>query len=232
MDQINVINMIPSRTVKKHFIENNIKLTPLEELIVVRHCFKDINVKEEIYSRYSFHKDREVKEMALELICELNMFKSYINDTTGNLRFQEDGSNIIHGNFETLKKSFKEYGEKKYTKVHIEDSKKKLLSTLWLNQKGKIIFYKLWGEEEVANIFNIQFKSLPFTYKQGLKPVKQLFDNQGELYVNLSDMNETVPGVLAIVNMNDYITDIDHADDEPTIYYMSPLYLEDYGLEG
>lgn len=231
MDKVNIINLIPSMTVKNYFIENKIKLTPIEELIVARNCFKDIRVKEEIYNRYSFHKDREVKELALELICELNTFKYYLNDVSGKFWFQEDGSNVASKDFQTLKNSVKAYAEQEYTKVHIEDEKKNLVSTFWISKKGKIIFYKLWNENEIANIFDIKFNSLPFTYKQLLKPVKQLFENQKDLFVNLSDMKGTVPGVLAVVKMNDYIRDIDHAEEDEVIYYMSPLYLEDYELE-
>ena len=231
MDRIKLINMIPSMTVKSYFIENDIKLTPLEELTIVRHCFKDIKIKEEAYNRYSFHKDEKVKGKALELICELNIFKSYIRNEDGKFWLQMDGSNIAFRDFQTLLKSFKTYGETDYTKVHIEDDSKNLLSTFWMNKSGKIIFYKLWDEEEVLSIFNIEFNSLPFTYKQLLKPVEQLFENQKDLFVNLSDMNDTIPGVIAVVKMNDYIRDIDHAEEDEVLHYISPLYFEDYELE-
>lgn len=225
MDNDKIINMIPSKTLRNHMLENKVELTPIEKLTIVRHSFKDISIREEIYIQYSFSADEATRDLALKLLGELSVFKSII---TGDYILKIEDSEKEYCCFDSVRSAVKRMDKCSYCKVYAEDSDGDLACTFWITKKGKIIYFELTDIAPVISKFELKFETLPFLKYHLLKTVKQLYENRENSYVCLEDLD--VEGseyeVVPVTPLEEYLADLGEEYRECNVYYMSPLILE------
>lgn len=226
MNNNKVINMIPSRTLKEHLIMEKIEFTPVEEVTLIRHSFKDISKKEKLFKEYSCSSDSEVSELALKLLEEINRFNSIIHNNTGGYRLIIRDLKIACNDIKLVKNCLKNMEEERPYKIYAEKSDGNLACQFWMTKKGKIIHYELADMQPVVSIFSLDFKSLPFDKKQLVKMVDTIYENKNKLYVCLKSNEDGGCSTIPVAEFNDYMENHVENEEKLKISYVSPFIIE------
>ena len=83
----NIINMIPSATIREHLIKTEIEFTALEQLSIIKNSMVNLQQKKEEYLKYAMDWRRDVSNLALRYLGEICLLESIVQDKSGSYQF-------------------------------------------------------------------------------------------------------------------------------------------------
>lgn len=229
-----IINTIPSKTVRKHLLDNKVQFTPTEQLAVLSMSHLDIDAKKQLYLMYAMDYRPEVNEKALKLLAEITLIEFIINKSKHDYTFElssEKGSLLSTYSFYELSEIIKDTKQNKNQiyKVNIESDSEGLVAQLWLNCYGEILLFEIEHLIREDELSNIKLEQLPFEHEQRVKLIEALGDKTEYVYLDLSVIGiDTIgaDGAVALIMAEKYKENQSITELITEINYMSPLVVE------
>lgn len=191
-NNINVISMIPSVTMREHLIKTEIEFTALDQLSIIKSSMLSIQKKKKEYLKYAMDWRKEVYSLALRYLGEIEIIENIINNEEECYQFslfnKHGECNPVNSMQEIIPMiNFFDMSEEKVNtyKINITDKEDEMVAQIWMNNKHEIIMYTI--DHIFEELGGIELDTLPYKHLQKVKYIKEMDDDETYLYVDLEE---------------------------------------------